>query len=277
MQSIKINEKYQLFWEEEEDQYHVQFVSNDKQVRAIEFMDYLFENQGEMLGKKNRAFCVIKRTFADVLVLESKTANFEEFLKHKATDYFEKCDWIYSSDFVEQQNEQILTMKKYSKKAVPWAYVKTTDIVPEGDEIYLTSLENESGITLTSSGDIYIMIGCRGEIYHISRENFEKTYTPGTESFDIFMQMASYIPEVKIVSSNEYVCIDRMAKLCYPQKDNFIYARELERRTKVFGLHCKGDYFLGNVGDYLAVRGDDLSDVYIIRRDIFFETYELKD
>ena len=30
----------------------------------------------------------------------------------------------------------------------------------------------------------------------------------------------------------------------------------------------------GAIGDYIAVRADDVSDVYIIKKDIFVRTYE---
>ena len=44
---------------------------------------------------------------------------------------------------------------------------------------------------------------------------------------------------------------------------------------KVFGKG-RGDYFIGKAGDYLAIRLDDLQDMYIIRREVFERTYELK-
>ena len=53
-----------------------------------------------------------------------------------------------------------------------------------------------------------------------------------------------------------------------------IYAKCLERRTKVFNPYNEGEYFVGRKGDYLAIRQDDLSDIYIIKNGIFQETYE---
>ena len=38
--------------------------------------------------------------------------------------------------------------------------------------------------------------------------------------------------------------------------------------------HNKGEYFVGTSGDYLAIRKDDISDIYIIQREIFAQTYE---
>lgn len=273
MSCLRINEKYQLFWEEEEEQFHVQFVSMDAKVRAIEFLDFVFDTNAELVGKKNRAYGVIKKTFAQALVIEYKADDFEHFLHIKSEEYFHKCQWIFPKSYLEENKEKILAFPKYIKNKIAWAFVKTTDIVPEGEKIYMTSLENEAGLTLTASPEDYIMIGCRGEIYNITREKFEKTYMPTNEAFDIFEQMASYIPEVKIADTDEFVCIDQMARLAYPKQDKVIYALKLEVRTKVFGVQNEGDYFLGNPGDYLAVRDDDLTDMYIIRGDIFEETY----
>ena len=53
-----------------------------------------------------------------------------------------------------------------------------------------------------------------------------------------------------------------------------IYAVALECRTKVFNPYNNGEYFVGRQGDFLAIRKDDLKDIYIIRKDIFYESYE---
>ncbi len=53
-----------------------------------------------------------------------------------------------------------------------------------------------------------------------------------------------------------------------------IYAKELDHRVKVFTTWDPDKYYLGVPGDYLAVRVDDLSDIYVIAGDIFDKTYE---
>ena len=46
---------------------------------------------------------------------------------------------------------------------------------------------------------------------------------------------------------------------------------------KVFTEWDEEKYMLGNEGDYLAVRKDDIHDVYIIEKNIFRKTYEESD
>ena len=68
--------------------------------------------------------------------------------------------------------------------------------------------------------------------------------------------------------------MDDKAKLCLPKGDNVIYAMPLTKRTKVFSESNKGEYFVGREGDYLAMREDDMNDIYIIQKEIFEDTYQ---
>jgi phosphoglycolate phosphatase len=122
------------------------------------------------------------------------------------------------------------------------------------------------------------MIGNRGEVYDIKKEKFDNSYYITDEKLDIFTSMMDFIPTVETMSDgcDEKQClsIDEMAKICYPKTGINIYAKELKNRTKVFGVSNREDYYIGHQGDYMAVRTDDVSDAYIIKRDIFHITYE---
>ena len=56
-----------------------------------------------------------------------------------------------------------------------------------------------------------------------------------------------------------------------------IYARELDHRVKGFTAWDPDKYYLGVEGDYLAVRADDLTDIYIIAKSVFERTYRLTE
>ena len=53
---------------------------------------------------------------------------------------------------------------------------------------YLKSIENQSRVLIEASDDIYIMIGQRGEIYHIDKEKFEKTYEASFQKYPNILQ-----------------------------------------------------------------------------------------
>ena len=188
--------------------------------------------------------------------------------------YFSNCECLYAVEYAKKNQDMIFKMPFYTKKKIPWAYVKTTDILQAGEKFYLKSLENQSRVLLDASENIYIMIGQRGEIYHMDREKFENTYETSEEYLDIFEQMLSYMPEIQRFEDDEFVSLDEIAHLCYPKTSGGIYAIPLEHRTKVFNPYSSGQYFLGQEGDYLAIRKDDLQDIYIIQKDIFQESYE---
>lgn len=263
-----------LFWTEQNKDLLLSFYSDTKEVQALEFMDFAVHDYVIVQGDSHKAQATLDAVFLQVMLLEFESTTMEEFLEKIVERYFVNCDSIYTIAFAEQNRDRILNMPVYVKKKIPWAYVKTTDILQAGEPFYLKSIENQSRILLEASEDIYIMIGQRGEIYHMNREKFERTYEASEEYLDIFEQMLSYMPEVQKVEEDEFIAIDEIAHLCYPKRTGGIYAIPLERRTKVFNPYNDGQYFLGQEGDYMAIRRDDLQDIYIIQKDIFLESYE---
>ncbi len=64
------------------------------------------------------------------------------------------------------------------------------------------------------------------------------------------------------------------AKACISTGESYIYTKQLDHRVKVFTEWDDEKYMLGREGDFLAVRKDDLHDIYIIEKNIFERTYE---
>lgn len=263
-----------LFWAEDGKDIRLLFFSNDKSIQALEFMDYLVQDYVMVQGDEKMAQAVLTPIFLQVMLSDFEAEDIAGLLEKMTEMYFVSCRWIYAEEYAKENQDMILNMPRYVKKKIAWAYVKTTDIMEAGGKFYLKSFENESDLVLEASEDLYIMIGCRGEIYHIKRERFEQTYDASEEQLDIFEKMLDYLPEVKECESGAFITLDEVAHLCYPKVSGGIYATSLECRTKVFNPYNHGEYFVGRKGDYLAIRQDDLSDIYIIRKDIFHESYQ---
>ena len=76
------------------------------------------------------------------------------------------------------------------------------------------------------------------------------------------------------LDENRFITLDELAKICYPIQKAVIKAVQIDNRTKVFKNADSTEYFLGRPGDFMAVRIDDYSDIYIIQNEVFTRTYE---
>lgn len=262
-----------LFWHRQEE-IRLMSYSRRKDVRALEFLDYIITDFGLAKGNSESAFGRISSAVLSVEAFGEGMVEAVDYLLQMVDNYFKICEWIYAKEYSEKNRALIEEMKVFRKRRVPWAYVKTTELVQEGEKIRIRSLENESGLEIEAKDDAYIMIGCRGEVYSITAEKFDSTYDTTEEHLDVFERMLDFLPEVMILSDNSFVTIDELARICYPKQKPVIHARLLENRTKVFADTDSDDYFLGRPGDYMAVRLDDYSDIYVIQKDVFMKTYE---
>ena len=92
---------------------------------------------------------------------------------------------------------------------------------------------------------------------------------------DKYIFDGEYEPTVKESVEGVARSIVPYAKFCVATGGVEIYAKKIDHRVKIFTEWDDEKYMLGRPGDYLAVRKDDLKDVYIIDGDIFVDTYSL--
>lgn len=275
MPGMDKNGKAILIFVKGDEEISIFFQSFTEKIRAIEFMDFMVQKYGLIKGDKFEAEAVLSKKIADLMIAGSESWDFEKYILLKTREYLEDCIWIDTEEYLSRNREAILNMPLYKKKRIPWAVVKSTAITEAGKGIYIKSLENESGFELKASDDIYIMIGLKGEVYDIKKEKFDNSYEATEEKLDVFEAMMDSIPEVMLTESGEYVSIDEKAALCYPRNKYGIYAGLLNKRTRVYTKGREGDYYVGRAGDILAIREDDLSDMYIIQSSVFDKTYDL--
>ena len=248
---------------------NVKVVSNTEAIRAVEFVDFVFGEYGIIDGDTKCAEGNLSRTILNAAMEDENTDDVKAYMIHKCEKYFSDTEVFFAG----RDEIDTSVMDKYVKKKIPWAVVKSEDIAEEGTVITVRSLENSGGTQIVAGKNTYVMIGIRGEVYDIDSEKFASSYTVSDEKLDVFESMMEFMPAVEIGDKKDYLAIDELAHLCYPNSNNFIYARELKKRAKVFRINKDDEYFAGNKGDYLVARGDDLKDIYIIQGEIFRETY----
>lgn len=266
--------KYGVLLYEEPYQVQIVIVSSSKKIRAIEILEYILPEFGLVKGNATKATGCISMAILNSQITDAEKDSAEEYFAAKIEEYRNHTVCIVANEYAAANEEEIRKLPIYSKRRVKWAVVKSTEIAKKGETFMIRSLENESGVNVEVSENTYIMIGCRGEVYEISAEKFNNTYEISTEKLDVFEEMLEFIPEVKLISNNQYISIDDRAKICYPKQNFQIYASRLSDRTKIFQGDGRGEYFLGREGDYMAFRADDIRDIYVIQKDIFEYTYE---
>ena len=160
-------------------------------------------------------------------------------------------------------------MKRYQKKKTKLGVVCTFDFLKEGTPILVRTLEGD--MECVSARDLFIMIGIDGEVYPIRAEKFHHSYewTDGKPEYQGPLK-----PVIHNRLTGEAYHLAPYIRTCQASGDYHIFARPLRESAKVFTQWDRYKYLKGVKGDYIAVREDDLSDVYIIEKSVFLRSYE---
>lgn len=197
-------------------------------------------------------------------IILSAAADLQKELVDRLDSYYGSFDIIRADEY----SPDISSMRKYRKLPETAGFAKTTDIVPAGTDIIIRMIEGDLDIIAADS--TYIMIGRNGNIYPISSERFGKLYTASDAPYQI---ISEYDPRI-ITRDQHDIRIAQYARCCVSDRNNScIFARRLDRTLKLFTSWDSSNYMLGEVGDYFAVRSDDLSDMYVIPREQFEPVY----
>ncbi|MBQ9119049.1 MAG: DHH family phosphoesterase [Lachnospiraceae bacterium] len=189
----------------------------------------------------------------------------ESFFFQRVDEYYDSYDVIYAKDGVKD----VSGFCKYRKKAYICGFVRTTEVVPAGTVCRIRTLEGDA--TVTAGEDIYLMIGYFGEVYPIERVVFERKYRVLDASFE---KSFEYPPTLITQADGKTRKLLPFAKQCIVQEEVRVFARELCKDTKVFTKWDYEKYMAGEAGDMLCYTEGDAKDLYIIKKNVFGETYE---
>jgi phosphoglycolate phosphatase len=236
-----------------------------KETKASELAEFITAGIGSGGGHLEKAGGFIQSQLLEkAYVKYQREPNVAEFLKWRMTDYFDDVEIIHAKDYKADLTDAVLCRKK----KVPVGFVRVADVFDTGTRITVRTLEGDLDIEVQD--DVYIIIGIKGEIYPNKREKFERAYdvldTP-------YVFEGEYEPMVKDIVEGKHISLVPYAKSCVSSGDVSIYVKQLDHRVKIFTHWDEEKYMLGCEGDYLAVRTDDLSDVYVIEKAIFEKTY----
>lgn len=236
-----------------------------KEVRAGELASYLADGLGGGGGHMYKAGGFLKKELLARINVPYEKELLEKYINDRMLCYFKDSVIIYA----KEHKEDISDYSRYVKKDLSVGYVEASKLAKPGRKITIRTLEGDVDVTVEK--DLHIIIGVNGEIYPCTGTHFKRSYKELTAPY-VFP--GEYPPAVIDVENGEHIAILPYAKSCLTQGGNGIYAKELTHRVKIFTSWDNQKYYLGNVGDFLAVRADDTSDIYVINRDIFFKSYK---
>lgn len=242
-----------------------------KEIQANELAAFLAEGVGSGGGHREKAGGFISMQLYEEAY---PTLHSEAFFSQRLNDYFDHCQVIYAKEY----EIDLADMQPYVKKPVPLGYVEATEVLPSGTPITIRTLEGD--VDMVVEDDLIIMVGIKGEVYPNRREHFEKSYEATQRSYHECEDHAHcellYEPTIHNRSTGEVMKLVDQAKICIASGGTHIYAKRLTERVKIFTAWDEEKYMLGKPGDYLAVRCDDMHDIYVVEQDIFHKTYEEK-
>lgn len=192
----------------------------------------------------------------------------ETYFFDRVNKFYDSFDVVYTKEGIKDKKDFSL----YQKKQLTYGYVKTTDVFKSGTKCKVRTYEGD--VFITVSDDIYVMIGYYGEVYPINKKVFETKYTSNGESF---YKEYEYAPSIRNLYNDEIYDLLPYAKQCFCLESAKMYAKPLEKATKVFTKWDYEKYMMGHIGDYICYTYNDENDIYIIKQEVLRETYMLKE
>lgn len=244
------------------DGYKLSFRSCEKEIKASDLASFFTEGIGSGGGHAEKAGGFIR---ADLFEKRYQDERLETYFERRMAAYLQSYEVIYAKD----HEIDLSAMKRYRKKNLPLGFVELNGVYPVGTPLLVRTLEGDLEINVTD--DIYLMVGIQGEVYPIRAEKFARTYLRTDEPYTV---RTEYIPTVHNRLDGSARNVSGFVKSCVPTGETFVYAKRIDRQTKIFTAWDTVNYMSGAPGDLIAARADDTHDLYIIEQHIFEQTYE---
>ena len=237
-----------------------------KEVKASELASFITEGLGGGGGHLVKAGGFMQKELIEAHGIGYNRAELNTFIDGRMKEYFATSEIMHAGE----REEDVSQMTHYVKKEFMVGYIKASDIAELGHKVFIRTLEGDLDIIIED--DVYIVIYVAGEIYPIKQKKFEATYSVSDAPYVFPGEYAPYI--IDNVSGKRIELLPFAKSAVAKKGGTGIYARKLDHRVKVFTAWDPEKYYLGKVGDYLSVRDDDTTDIYIINGNIFNKTYE---
>ncbi len=209
---------------------------------------------------------LIKKVYPEFIEIDDDSAKYSisNIIKDRMNDYFENSEIIYA----KKAKLDTANMTKYVKSPLVVGYVRPQKHVPSGNMAIVRTLKGDVNVQIKDN--TVLIIGIGGDVTAISEEKFESAYTTTGKKFKLNLD---YTPTIKDADNGKIYPLVPDAKGCISTGEMNVYARKLEKTTKLFPYWESETYMVGKKGDYIAVSVDDPHDIFIVEKSLFRKTY----
>lgn len=241
------------------------------ETRADELAAFLSARIGSGGGHTDKAGGLlknelIKKVYPEFIEIDDDSAKYSisNIIKDRMNDYFENSEIIYA----KKAKLDTANMTKYVKSPLVVGYVRPQKHVPSGNMAIVRTLKGDVNVEIKDN--TVLIIGIGGEVTAISEEKFESAYTTTGKKFKLNLD---YTPTIKDADNGKIYPLVPDAKGCISTGEMNVYAKKLEKTTKLFPYWESETYMVGKKGDYIAVSVDDPHDIFIVEKSLFRKTY----
>lgn len=241
------------------------------ETRADELASFIAEKIGSGGGHTEKAGGLlknelIKKVYPDFVEIDDDSAKFSisNIIRERLNDYFENSEIIYA----KRAKLDIKTMTKYVKSPIVVGFVHPQKHIPSGNMAIVRTLKGDKNVEIRDN--TVLIIGINGDVTAISEEKFASAYTITGKKFKLNLD---YTPTIKNADNGQIYHLMPDAKGCISTGEMNIFARKLNKTTKLFPYWDSETYMVGKKGDYIAVSVDDPHDIFIVEKSVFKKTY----
>lgn len=233
-----------------------------KESKASELAEYITDEIGFGGGHRNKAGGFIGK---DEYSAKYGDLRMMQFLRKKLMEYSGECEILRAG----VDKISVDGLNYYRKKRVPVGVVFCKDFVRSNTPMLVRTLEGD--IDFNASEDTCIIVGVTGEIQPISMDKFQATYDMCSAKSRV---SSEYRPTIKNLRSGETFDLTDHIRSCVTKSSEYVYMKPIESSVKIFSVWDANNYIRGTKGDYIAIRENDLSDFFIVEKDLCRKMYE---
>ncbi|MDD3413078.1 MAG: DHH family phosphoesterase [Lachnospiraceae bacterium] len=234
-----------------------------KESHANEVAVYLSQGIGSGGGHTDKAGGTINTT---LFHKEYGDTNLESYFSERIISYFHSFHIIYAENFVPDFSE----MTRYMKTKTPLGYVQLDRIFSTGKTITIRTIDGDNSFLVIPG--TFALINSKGLVSIIDQEIFESEYQPLDLPYNVPI---SYFPTAKESRhDSSVISLEKHVRSCIPSVELQIYAKELDKDTKLFHFEDDSTYHLGKKGDYLAIKCNRKKEAFLIDRESFHKMYQ---